>query len=74
MTTDLPAIPVGPIDRKPSGSATTSEREELLRQVLADAGVELGADDERIVTWFADCVDWSTFAVIASWVRRAARE
>ena len=42
-----------------------------LRDTLAAAGVELGAHDTRIVTWLAGW-EWSTLAVIASWVARAA--
>lgn len=43
-------------------------------EVRAEAGVELGAYDERIVRWFAGFADGGTYAVIASWVKRAARE
>ena len=74
------AIPNGPIDREPIDYPTpgvfplAAERAEVLGQVLADAGVQLGAYDERIAVWLAQTSDWSTFAVIASWVKRAARE
>ena len=78
--TDLSAIPTGPIDREPLDYPTpgvfplATERAEILGQVLADAGVQLGAYDERIAAWLAQTSDWSTLAVITSWIRRAARE
>jgi hypothetical protein len=72
--TDAPAIPTGPIDREPIGFRPTVEIEAILRDTLDAAGVELGAYDERIVTWFAQFADWSTFAVITSWIQRAGRE
>jgi hypothetical protein len=72
MTADPPNIPAGPIDTEPIGFRPSREQEATLRSILADAGVELGAYDERIVRWFADFADWSTFAVIASWIQRAA--
>jgi hypothetical protein len=68
------AIPHGPLDSRPDGYATTSERETLLRQLLADASVRLGAYDEVTVRWLATSPDWWTFAGIASLIRRAARE
>ena len=72
MTAGVPAIPDGPIHRSPAGFATTSEREQLLRQTLADAGVTVGAYDDVIVRWLASTPDWPTFAVLTSWVKRAA--
>jgi hypothetical protein len=78
MTTDS-AIPAGPIDREPlnyptADYPTTADREAILRDTLKAAGVELGAYDERIVKWFADYSDWGTFAVMTSWVKRAAEQ
>jgi hypothetical protein len=78
VTDDTPAIPTGPIDREPldypgDHYPTAAEKTTILRDTLATAGVELGAYDDRILTWFAGFADWSTFAVIASWVKRAAR-
>ncbi|MFJ9012325.1 hypothetical protein [Streptomyces canus] len=75
--TDAPAIPTGPIDREPLAYPgdhypTATEKTAILHDTLAAAGVELGAYDDRIITWFAEFADWSTLAVIASWVRRAA--
>ena len=75
-----PAIPSGPIDREPLDYPTPGvfplapEREAILRGVLAGAGVQLGVYDERIVVWLAQTSDWSTLAVITSWIQRAARE
>ena len=63
MTADLPGIPSARIDAEPLDYPTpgvypaAAAREALLRAVLADAGVELGAYDERIVAWFADFAD-----------------
>ena len=74
MTADTPAIPDGPLDRMPAGFATGAERDQLLRQTLAEAGVELGAYDEVIVKWMVNTLDWWTLATIASLIRRAARE
>lgn len=58
----------------PAGYATGAERDQMLRQTLADAGVELGAYDEVIVKWMVNTLDWWTLATIASLIRRAARE
>lgn len=69
---DSPIIPSGPIDREPLDYRPAAEKEAILRATLAAAGVELGAYDERIVTWFAQFADWGTFAVITSWISRAA--
>ncbi len=44
---------------------------ELLTRALAAAGVDLGAYDERILSWLAGWED-ATCAVIAGWVTRAA--
>jgi hypothetical protein len=65
-------IPAGPIESEPLDYRPHAEQEAILRDVLATAGVELGAYDERIVSWFAGFADWSTFAVITSWIQRAA--
>jgi hypothetical protein len=72
MTADPPNIPAGPIESEPLGFRPSREQEAILRDVLAAAGVELGAYDERIVRWLAEFADWSTFAVITSWIQRAA--
>jgi hypothetical protein len=72
-------IPTGPIDREPLDYPTpgvypdTARKAEILMDVFSAAGVELGAYDDRIATWLAQTADWSTFAVITSWVQRAAQ-
>ncbi|MGW4023488.1 hypothetical protein [Streptomyces sp. NPDC005009] len=76
MTTTA-GIPAASLDREPldypNGKyPSTAEREAALRDVLAAAGVELGAYDGRIVRWAGDSMDWSILVTIASWVKRAA--
>lgn len=70
----MSAIPTGPIDREPllPGESDT-DREAVLRDVLAAAGVELGTYDDRIVRWAGSTLDWGTLATITSWVKRAAQ-
>jgi len=78
MSTDPPGISAGPIETEPldyptpGDFPTTSRKAEILGDVFRAAGVHLGAYDERIATWLAQTSDWSTFAVIVSWVARAA--
>lgn len=78
MTDTDSGIPTGPIDREPLDYPApgtypdTARKAEILMDVFTEAGVELGAYDERIATWLAQTADWSTFAVIASWIKRAA--
>lgn len=78
MQTDDTGIPTGPIDREPldyppPGDYPDSARKaEILENVFQAAGVEMGAYDQRIADWLAETADWSTFAVIVSWVQRAA--
>jgi hypothetical protein len=74
MTADPFNIPTGPIHTEPLDHRPSAEQETILRSILADAGVELGAYDERILRWLAQFADWGTFAVIASWVRRAGAQ
>jgi hypothetical protein len=67
-------IPTGPIDTEPrySGEFPTSEDQRLiLRGSLEVSDVELGDYDKRIISWAAEAWDWSTFATITSWIRRA---
>jgi hypothetical protein len=76
---DDTGIPTGPIQREPltypsnDHYPTAAEKASILRDVFNTAGVELGAYDERIAEWLADTADWSTFAVITSWVQRAGQ-
>ncbi|MFJ1536386.1 hypothetical protein ACIOFV_50285 [Streptomyces mirabilis] len=68
-------IPTGPIDREPLASRHRGalEKEVILRDALLAAGVDPGEYDARIIHWFAEFADWSTFAVMTSWVQRAAQ-
>jgi hypothetical protein len=71
-------IPTGPIDREPldypaGHFPSTAEKDVIMRDVFRAAGVELGAYDDRIVDWFAETTDWSTFVVVTSWVQRAGQ-
>lgn len=79
-TTDPSGIPTGPIDHEPTAAydddgrfKDATAREVILRDALAQAGVELGVYDDRIVAWFAQFADWSTFATMTSWISRAGR-
>ena len=72
VTADRPSIPDGPIEAVPVGFRPTGEQAVLLRELLTQAGVELGGYDQRIVEWLAG-LDWPTFAPIASWIKRAAK-
>ena len=66
-------IPIGPIDREPIGFRPSAQQEAILRDALLAAGVAVGEYDDRIIKWFAQFADWSTFAVMTSWVQRAAK-
>ena len=57
----------GPFQVEPTGFLSSAEQRLLLVEALA--GVELGAWDERIVTWLAG---WETGTVVTvgSWLRR----
>ncbi|MFJ4051756.1 hypothetical protein ACIP29_37505 [Streptomyces coelicoflavus] len=68
-------VPTGPVQTEPSGFVTSADQHEQLLAVLADAGVELGDYDQRIIDWLTRSPgwEWSTVATIASWVKRAAR-
>jgi hypothetical protein len=78
-TTDS-GIPTGPIDSEPldyppPGEYPSGERKAaVLRGTFGAAGVDLGAYDERIAQWLVETADWSTFAVITSWVQRAGQQ
>ncbi|MFF7315065.1 hypothetical protein [Streptomyces sp. NPDC008137] len=72
------SVPTGPLEREPRPDIDLPlpagpEQETALREVLAAAGVELGAYDERIIRWLSGW-EWSTVATIASWVQRAGQE
>ncbi len=65
-------IPTGPVDQAPAGYTPSTEQAEILRHALVTAGVELGTYDERILVWVAGW-EWSTVAVITSWITRTRR-
>jgi len=69
-TTDR--VPAGPLDTEPLDAP--ADQHAALLATLADAGVELGEHDRRIVEWLAASpgMGWGTVATIASWVKRAA--
>ncbi|MFJ4843701.1 hypothetical protein [Streptomyces sp. NPDC088746] len=67
-------VPNGPVQREPRGFVSAPDQQNQLLAVLADAGVELGEYDHRIVEWMtlSPGWEWGTVATIASWVKRAA--
>jgi hypothetical protein len=66
-------VPTGPVTTEPRGSVSGPDQHEQLLAVLAEAGIELGEYDHRIVEWLtvSPGYEWSTIATIASWVKRA---
>lgn len=73
MTADPFGIPDGPINTPPLGFRPDDEQLAILHDALHAAGVELGDYDQRIAAWLARW-EWSTVAVIASWIQRAHSE
>lgn len=61
-----------PVETPPVGFVPTVTQQNLLRDELRAAGVEMGEYDETIVVWLAH-LDWSTVAPIAGWIRRSGR-
>jgi hypothetical protein len=78
--TNESGIPTGPIHHEPLDYPTpgvfpaADRKAEILHDVFRQAGVELGAYDHRIADWLVQTADWSTFAVLTSWVKRASQE
>lgn len=70
MTATPFGIPDGPINTPPRGFVPDDEQYAILHDTLHAAGVELGDYDQRIAAWLARW-EWSTVAVIASWIKRA---
>lgn len=71
-------IPSGPIDTEPldlyepgTGQDLVRTGREALAQALAEAGVELGEHDQRIVQWLGG-LELSTATTVASWIVRAS--
>lgn len=71
MSQPAPTFPTGPIDPLPIGCVPDATQAQMLRTALAEAGVELGAADERILNWLSRN-EWAAVAVIGSWIGRAA--
>jgi hypothetical protein len=70
-------IPNRPLDTEPfdlfepdTGQDLARTGREVLTQALVEAGVELGAYDERIVRWLGG-FELSTATTVASWIIRA---
>jgi hypothetical protein len=59
-----------PIESEPLGFLGTAGNEALLLGALAEAGVTLTPFERRRLTWLAGS-EFSTAAVIASWIVRA---
>ncbi|NLU68474.1 hypothetical protein [Streptomyces sp. HNM0574] len=68
----MDSVPDGPLDAEPRGFTSQEEQHAVLLAELDAAGVHLGTYDARIVQWLAGW-DWSTVAVVASLIRRAAQ-
>jgi hypothetical protein len=64
----MTAVPRGPINETPWG-LRLEDCAAALREPLA--GIELGAYDERILTWMRETLDQPTITVIASLLHRA---
>ncbi|MFJ4786158.1 hypothetical protein [Streptomyces sp. NPDC088794] len=69
---DNDPISDGPLSNAPFGYSPDSSQRVALYAELANAGVELGTYDRRIVDWIAGW-DYPTVATIASLIRRAGR-
>jgi len=61
-------VPAGPVEVSPAGFVTGAVQAQILAGVLA--GIELGAWDQRILSWLAG-LDASTVLTIASWIARS---
>lgn len=70
--TATPPIPTGPIEVAPPGFQPAEAQAILLRQVLAEAGVELGAYDQYVVGWLSRW-EWQKVTPILSWIKQAAK-
>ena len=61
-------VPAGPVEVPPAGCVSGAVQAQILAGVLA--GIELGAWDQRILSWLAG-LDASTVLTVASWVARS---
>jgi hypothetical protein len=73
----FPMIPRGPIEVEPldvwrahRGESMRDLGREALAEALAEAGLDLGAYDERIAKWLGE-IDLSAAVTVASWIVRA---
>lgn len=63
-------IPDGPVNTPPAGFYLAEAQYESVTSTLAAAGIELGEYEQGVAAWLSSW-DWSTVAVIVSWVARA---
>ena len=61
-------LPAGPVEVPPAGFVSGAVQAQILAGVLA--GIELGAWDQRILSWLAG-LDASTVLTVASWIARS---
>jgi len=61
-------VPEGPVEVPPAGCVSGAVQARILAGVLA--GIELGAWDQRILSWLAG-LDASTVLTVASWIARS---
>lgn len=61
-------VPAGPVEVPPGGCVSGAVQAQILAGVLA--GIELGAWDQRILSWLAG-LDASTVLTVASWIARS---
>jgi hypothetical protein len=61
-------VPAGPVEVPPAGCVPGAVQAQILAGVLA--GIELGAWDQRILSWLAG-LDASTVLTVASWIARS---
>jgi hypothetical protein len=61
-------VPAGPVEVPPAGCVSGAVQAQILAGVLA--GIELGAWDQRVLSWLAG-LDASTVLTIASWIARS---
>jgi hypothetical protein len=61
-------VPAGPVEVPPAGFASGVVQAQILAGVLA--GIELGAWDQRVLSWLAG-LDASTVLTVAAWIARS---
>ncbi len=68
MSAARPGVPAGPAEVAPAGFVPGAVQAEILADALA--GIELGAWDQRVLSWLAG-LDASTVLTVASWIARS---